>query len=137
MPPKPMTPAERLVGRKLPKEPTYLDQILSSYVKEDGTTCGRAEPSDSWLRPAFAKARKLGLVRLMNKMTINGGRAFGIYQLTDKGKNEAREALDRVQRIRSARRQWAVDFQAARRDAVAAKNAQAVETECNGETPQP
>lgn len=132
-----MTPAELLVGRKLPRDPVYLDLILASYVKKDGTTCGRAEPSDSWLRPAFAKARKRGLVRILNKMTINGGRAFGIYQLTEKGRTEAQEAFKRVQKIRSARHQWAVDFHAARRDAIAAKKARELEADHATETPEP
>jgi DNA-binding PadR family transcriptional regulator len=137
MPPRPMTPSEKLVGRKLPKEASYYDQVLASYVKEDGTTCGRAEPVDSWLRSAFRKARKEGLLRLVNKMSINGSRAFGVYQLTEKGRPIAHEARARLLKAREDRKQWGVDFHAARKEFVAAKKAQEAEAEQVPDTPEP
>lgn len=95
-----------------------MDQILSGYLKDDGSFCAKSEPSESWLRSPFRDARKKGFLRLNNKMTINGGRAFGIYQLTETGKIEAVAARTRVLAIRTDRAKWGEDFMTARREAV-------------------
>ncbi len=134
MPPKPLTPAEKLVARKMPKDPTYFDQVMARYVKEDGTTCGRAEPVDNWLRPAFRDAKKKGLIRLANKMSINGGRAFGIYHLTERGRPIAHASKETIVKTRAERQQWGLDFQAARRELIAAKES---ENSQHPETPEP
>ena len=46
---RPFTPSEALVGRPLPKEASYRDQLLAGHLKEDGTPCGRMTPGDRWL----------------------------------------------------------------------------------------
>lgn len=123
--PKPMTPSERLVGRRLPPEPTYADQILAAFVKEDGSFCGRAEPSDSWLRPAFKKLQRAGYLRFSFAIGFGTGRGQSsrIFVLTEKGQQPAREALERATARRAARNQWSIDCTAAWRAAAKAKAA--------------
>ena len=110
---KPMTPAEQLVGRRLPPHPTYFEQIMSSFVRADGTFCGKLEPAESWLRPAHRKARKEGLIKLGVRIEFGKGPAAGLYYLTDKGKEVATGARATCVEKRAARAAWGVDFQAA------------------------
>jgi hypothetical protein len=119
---KGMTPAEVLVGRRLPREASRLDQLLASYVKTDGSFCGRMAPDESWMRPAMLKARRGGLVRhggLTIRMEGERGRGTGIWFLTPKGEIEAVEARKRVVAANEARRIWSDEwlqaFQTARR----------------------
>mgnify|MGYP003339246566 CR=1 FL=1 len=55
-----MTPAERLVGRRMPPAPRHMDTLMASFAMPDGTFCGRLAPTESWLRPSHLKARRLG-----------------------------------------------------------------------------
>ncbi len=110
MPRKPMTPAEKLVGYRLPREASYRDIVLSCFVMSDGTFSLSSEPLDSWLRPAHRKLRKDRLIYIDHKMTIMGGKPFGIYRLTERGKSQASEARARVEAAREARREWTRKF---------------------------
>lgn len=123
---KPLTPSEQLVGRRLPKEASYGDLILSSFLKQDMTFGGRAEPSDSWLRPAWSKIRKAGYVTRGMTLSFGGSRknSFGIYTLTPRGETAALEAFTRVEASRTARRQWVQEFHDARKAAVASREGQ-------------
>ncbi|WP_411839768.1 hypothetical protein [Paracoccus sp. ME4] len=86
---------------------------MAGLVDEDGEACARSEPAESWLRPAFREIRKKGWVRLQSRMSIMGGRPFGIYAPTPKGLEEAREAKARVKAAREKRSAWGRDLQAA------------------------
>lgn len=100
---KPLTPSESLVGRRLPPDSTYFEQIMSGFVKEDGTFRGKFEPADSWLRPAHRKARKEGLITLGLKIGFGKGPAAGLYYLTDKGEAVATAARATCVEKRAAR----------------------------------
>lgn len=115
--PKPLTPSERLVGRRLPPLPTHLDALMAGFVKAEGGFHGRAEPSENWLRPAHRKARKAGWIRLGMRMSLMGGRSFGIWHLTPAGETEALAALDRVRARHEARETWSREFLAIHRAA--------------------
>lgn len=109
-----LTPAEQLVGRRLPKEPSYRDLLLSRFLRENGEPCARFEPDESWLKPVFRKLRKAGLVRSIDSFSINGSRPLARYMLTERGLPEARAAVERSEAAREARRQWSRDFIAKR-----------------------
>lgn len=113
---RPLTPAEQLVGRRLPKEPSYRDILLSGYVgEEEGKVRIRFEPRDSWFKPAFRKLKQEGLIRKVDSFSINGSRPMARYILTERGLPEAKTAVERCETAREARRQWSRDFLAARK----------------------
>lgn len=101
--------SEELVGRKLPKESPYIDQIMAGFVKADGTFCGRMEPGDRWLRPAWSRIKRAGWV----EPSFGFGKGMVIYFLTERGKPEGVEAKGRVVSVCEARAQWSRDFAAA------------------------
>jgi DNA-binding transcriptional regulator PaaX len=107
---KKLTWSEELVGRKLPPEPKHIDSLMADYVKADGTFCGRMEPGDRWLRPAFTKMRKNGWVKAS---ILSFGKGATIYFLTERGEPEALAAKDRVRAAKEARAQWSHDWKAA------------------------
>lgn len=124
MPKRPMTPAETMVGRRLPDEASRLDQLLASYVKSDGSFCGRMAPDESWMRAAMLKARRSGLVRhggLTIRMEGERGPGSGIWYLTTKGEIEAVKAKERTEAAMRSRHDWARDHQQAYRASVAAR----------------
>ena len=102
--------SEELVGRPVPKDSPYIDHIMAGYVKEDGTFCGRMEPGDRWLRPAFTKAKRNGWVKAS---ILSFGKGATIYFLTERGEPEALAAKERVKAVRETRRQWSEDWKAA------------------------
>lgn len=104
---KKMTWSEELVGRKLPKDSPYIDQIMAGFVRADGTFCGRMEPIDRWLRPAWKKCRRAGWVKSSG---IGFGKNAVIFFLTESGEAEAKAAKDRVTAVREARAQWSRDW---------------------------
>jgi hypothetical protein len=99
--------SEQLVGRHCPKDAPYIDQIMAGYVKEDGSFCGRMEPVDRWLRPAFTKTKRKGWVKAS---ILSFGKGATIFFLTERGEPEALAAKARVIAAREARRQWSMDF---------------------------
>lgn len=111
---RPLTPAEQLVGRRLPKEPSYRDILLSGYVAEEGKVRIRFEPQESYLKPAFRKMKRERLIRKVDSFSINGSRPMARYILTERGLPEAKAAAERCATTREARRQWSRDFLAAR-----------------------
>jgi DNA-binding PadR family transcriptional regulator len=124
MPRRAMTPNERLVGRHFPKEPRYLDLLMAGFLKEDGTPCGRMEPSESHLRPAHKKAKKQGWIRASPvAISLMGSKPSYIFYLTESGIEEAKAAKQRVLENHEQRRQWNTDFMAIRRAAMAARAA--------------
>lgn len=84
---------------------------MSGFVDKNGASCGRAEPSEAWLRPAHAQARKKGWIRLRERWSVMGGKAFGIYVPTEAGLWEARAAAERVAQVRAHREAWARELQ--------------------------
>jgi hypothetical protein len=120
---RPFTPSEALVGRPLPKDASYRDQILAGYLREDGTPCGRMTPGDRWLTEPHRDLRKSGLIRSGTRVSFGRGRPVDIWYLTDKGVEAARAAKLRVLAAREARRVWSQDFLDARRAAMAAARA--------------
>lgn len=104
--------SEQLVGRPCPKDAPYIDQIMAGYVKEDGSFCGRMEPVDRWLRPAFTKMKRKGWV---SASILSFGRGATIFFLTERGEPEAAAAKERVTAVREERRQWSQDFNEAYR----------------------
>lgn len=108
---RPLTWSEALVGRRCPPDAKYLDLLMAGFVDKTGAACGRAEPSEQWLRPAHAQARKKGWIRLRERWSVMGGRAFGIYVPTEAGLMEAKAAQERVARARSQREAWARELQ--------------------------
>ncbi|NNH56941.1 hypothetical protein HLI01_08985 [Rhizobium laguerreae] len=104
--------SEEIVGRPLPKDSPYIDQIMAGFVKADGAFCGRMEPGDRWLRPAWTKARRAGWVKHSG---LGFGKNAGIWFLTDRGETEALAAKARVTATKEARTQWSRDFTEAHR----------------------
>jgi len=115
---RPFTPSEALVGRPLPKEASYRDQLLAGHLREDGTPCGRMTPGDRWLSAAHRDLRKSGLIRSGVRVSLLRGAPSDIWYLTEKGVEAARQARDRVIAAREARRDWSQDFLDARRAAM-------------------
>ena len=113
------TPSEALVGRPLPKEASYRDQLLAGHLKEDGTPCGRMTPGDRWLTAAHRDLRKSGLIRSGTRFSLLRGAPADIWHLTEKGVVAARLARARVIEAREAREAWSADFLAARRARIA------------------
>ncbi|EPX83466.1 hypothetical protein [Salipiger mucosus] len=88
--PKKMTPAEKLVGRKVPKQPKYIDQVMARFVRnrdaEGADRFGaRATPDESWLRRAHRQARKNGWIRVGLKVKIGTCRQSNLWFLTETG----------------------------------------------------
>ena len=126
---RPFTPSEELVGRPLPKDASYRDQLLSGHLREDGTPCGRMTPGDLWLTGPHLGLRKSGLIRSGGRVSIEKGRPIDLWYLTERGLDEARLARERVLAAREGRRAWSQDFLNARRAAMAAARSQAPEAE--------
>lgn len=135
---RPFTPSEQIVGRPLPKDASYRDQLLAGHIREDGTACGRMTPGDRWLMAAHRDLRKSGLIRSGARISFGRGRPADIWYLTERGLVAAREARERVLAAREARRAWSQDFLAARRAAMAASRASKTEGEPDeGRDPDP
>lgn len=119
MPPRAMTPSEKLLGRRMPAYPTHLDTLMASFIRDDGTACGRMAPAESWLKPAHRKARRNGWIRRGAVIATSGMKSSqeGIWYLTETGQVEARSARARVLDSRDARRAWSRDFLAAKQAA--------------------
>jgi hypothetical protein len=117
---RPFTPSEVLVGRPLPKEASYRDQLLAGYLREDGTPCGRMTPAERWLTEPHRDLRKSGMIRSGTRLSIERGRPVDIWHLTEKGLEAARLARERVLAAREARADWSRDFLSSRRAAIAA-----------------
>lgn len=109
-----LTPAEQLVGRRLPKEASYRDVLLSGFVGGEGKVRIRFEPQESYLKPAFRKLRQARLIRRVDSFSINGSRPMARYILTELGLPEAKAAKARCDDAREAREAWGRDFVAAR-----------------------
>ncbi|MBB5664771.1 hypothetical protein GGE68_002968 [Rhizobium leguminosarum] len=107
---KKLTWSEELVGRPLPKDSPYIDQIMAGFVRTDGTFCGRMEPGDRWLRAPWKKCVRAGWVKSSG---IGFGKGAVIYFLTDRGEAEAAAAKARVTAVREARTRWSLDWKAA------------------------
>lgn len=107
---KKLTWSEELVGRPLPKDSPYIDQIMAGFVRTDGTLCGRVEPGDRWLRAPWKKCVRAGWVKSSG---IGFGKGAVIYFLTDRGEVEAAAAKARVTAVREARTEWSLDWKAA------------------------
>lgn len=109
---KPMTPSETLVGRRLPAMPSHRQTLLASFVKPDRSFCGKLNPSDSWLKPAFAKLRKEGLISRGLGISFGGrrGKNDGIWYLKEKAYDLALTAYDEVEAIKAQRKLWSRDF---------------------------
>lgn len=124
MPRRQMTPNERLVGRHFPKEPRYLDLVMMGFLREDDTSAGRLEPSESYLRRAHKQAKKKGWIRASPvAISFMGSKPSHIFYLTESGIEEAKAARQRVLENREQRRQWNEEFMAIRRAAKAARDA--------------
>lgn len=109
---RPMTPNEKRVGRRLPREPFYTDLFMAGFVKKDGSFCSSSEPAESYMRPAFLKAKKKRWIKFHSRLSLMGGKPFGIFILTEAGKIEAKSAVKKVKKARAARQEWVKDFQA-------------------------
>lgn len=118
-----MTPSEKLVGRRLPKDPSYLDLILAGFVKEDGSFCGQFKPIESYYSAAHLKARRSGYIRAGISIGFGSGGSSSIWYLTPKGEEAARAAHARVDFIRKERALWAEECRDIHR-AAAAKRAE-------------
>ena len=111
-----MTPAERLVGRRMPAAPKHIDTLMASFVAQDGTFCGRLAPSESWLRPSHLKARRRGWLTYSGmsiKMAGDRGRGAGLWYPTAEGEIEAVAAKVWVQKAEEARHTWCTEHQGA------------------------
>lgn len=107
---KKLTWSEELVGRKLPPDSKYIDQLMAGFVRVDGTFCGRMEPIDRWLRTPWKKIRRAGWV---SHSGLSFGKTAGIFFLSERGEAEALAAKERVTTAREARTQWSLDWNAA------------------------
>lgn len=127
--PKPLTPSERLVGRRIPALPKHLDVLMAGYLRDDGTACGRLTPGESWLRPAHRQARRNGWIRAGGAFGLGAGKPVSLWYPTESGLIAAREARARVTAAHQARAEWALDFRRA--------HLQAGNAEPSGETDLP
>lgn len=105
-------PSEEIVGRPKPKDASYRDQILAGHVKSDGSFCGRTNPSERWLIPAFTRLQKDGMLRMGIGLSFGArrGKKDGIWYLTERGEKEAVIARERVDAAKSATRAWSEDL---------------------------
>lgn len=110
---KKMTHSEQLVGRRLPPLPSYIDQLMASFIK-GGEICNRMTPGDSWLRPAHARARKNGWIRHSG---LSFGKGMDIWMLTESGYEEAWSASYRVAAANLARAEWSRELMQVYRNA--------------------
>ena len=121
---KTFTPSELLVGRPLPRDASYRDQLLAGHLRADGTPCGRMTPGDRWLSAPHRELRKAGLIRSgQGRVSLLGGAPTDIWFLTDKGVEAARAASGRLVAAREARTAWSRDLLAARRAVMKAARA--------------
>ena len=118
---RPLTPSERLVGRRLPALPSARDQLLSGFLDAEGNPVGRATPSGAAERDlvsAHAKLRKERLIHMGLRISFGGPlrKNDGIWYLREGEKplQEARAARARIIARDEARKQWVRDFRAAR-----------------------
>lgn len=135
-----MTFSERLVGRRKPADPSHFTELMAGFVKPDGTLCGRSNPSDRWMVPAFTKARKEGLIRMGMRMGFGGrpGPRDGIWYLTERGEPVARECRKDFDEKRAEITAWARDVTAALRARKAAPEPDPDEDRPgNGDGPEP
>lgn len=107
--PKPMTPMEQAVGRRLPGYPKHMDTVMAAWAEDgDKPTKALFLPAEEWLRPAARKARKNGWLRATNSgISFMGSKPDYFFLATDKGFIEAKAAKERVSAIQQARAQWA------------------------------
>ncbi|MCW3784661.1 hypothetical protein [Defluviimonas salinarum] len=129
--PRQMTPAERLIGRRLPPPPTNIDIVMARYVKEDGAMRARFEPSEAAFKPAHRQARKNGWIRQVTKVTFEGARPMRLWRPTETGEAAAREA---ALRVRSRRAEWEAWGRAC---AEAYKAGRRLKPEPDGDAPAP
>jgi hypothetical protein len=107
------TYSETIVGRKLPPEASYKDQLLAQFVRPDGNFCGKFNPTESWYRNAWKKLRIEGLIRqagISFKMEGERGNGSTLWYLTEKGEREAVLAKSRVKQAELDRKQWSREF---------------------------
>ena len=104
---KPMTWSESIVGRRLSPYPKHLDTVMNMYWHN-----GQAfPPIDTYLRPAFRQARKNGWIRRTRfGLSIMGGKAEYMWELTERGKVACSEAHERFVAAHTARELWGKDF---------------------------
>lgn len=110
-----MTPAERLVGRRMPPAPRHIDVLMASFVTDDGKSHGRLAPDESWLRAAHLKARRSGWLHhsgIAFKMQGERGPGSGLWFPTEQGTTEAIAARRRVAEAEASRREWAREHHA-------------------------
>lgn len=113
--PKPMTPMEQAVGRRLPGHPKHIDTVMARWAEDGDTpTKMRLSPSEEWLRPALRKAIKNGWLRYNgHAISFMGARPDSFLIATETGFAEAKAAKSRVDAINAARQEWARDSQTA------------------------
>ncbi|MFG6080312.1 hypothetical protein ACEUZ9_000862 [Paracoccus litorisediminis] len=114
---RPLLPSEIMVGRRRPKEPGHADVMLAGFLRADGTSCGRSNPAERYLVPAFTKLRKEGLIRCGLRLSFGGrpGPSDGIWYLTERGEAAAVPAAERVRVARAEIAAWTADLMAAHR----------------------
>lgn len=102
------TDSEMMVGRRLPPLPSYKDTLMAGFVKErdcldagEDVFCGRMDPMETYLKPAWKQMRRAGWVRYTGFL--------GIWFLTDRGQVEAIAAYDRCKLANKKRDQWGSD----------------------------
>ena len=118
MPARAPYPSEKIVGRRMPPKPRNIDVLMSGFVKADGTFTSSMNPSESWLKPAHLKARRMGWIRscrFVIKFVGERGAGMSLWELTDAGKTEAVQAKARRDAAEDARAQWCRDFDRAYR----------------------
>lgn len=108
---KSMNHNEEMVGRYFPKHPKHLDTVMAWFAGADGEFKDSFPPDESHLKPAFKQARRNGWIRSTRfGLSIMGGKADFLWELTDKGKPEALAARERVDAIKAAQKEWGEDW---------------------------
>lgn len=107
--------AETLAGPP-PKRPSFRDELLAGFVKEDGTFCGRGAPyglPEKHLMPAHRKLRQDGLIVL----SMDLGEIGKIFRLREgeKAAAAAREARRVVDAYQADLKAWHSTFLEAHR----------------------
>ena len=113
-----------------PKRPSLCDQQLARFVSNDlekhpSGFCGRAllGASDGYGRSGATLRRKGWVYRSGFGMKFKGCPAIYTYFLTDRGKIEAKAAVERIAAYKAAVAEWTETFKAARARMIAEQDA--------------
>lgn len=105
-----MTPAEEVVGRRLPDPPRHIDLFLVRFIRRDGLFCGQPEPQEPGPREAHMDAVRLGYIKAGVTRSTSPHADGPMWYLTHDGKVAAMVAQKTISAIKRSRQEWAADL---------------------------